>query len=74
MTDFANLAALPGFGSRVVAERPVIQSDALVEYKRHDSHRSRLPADLTVSKGQTGLTRTAFSIAVGRPGNGFEPV
>ena len=57
LSDFANLAALPGFGSRVVAERPVIQFDALAEYKRHDSHRSRLPADLTLSKGQTDLTR-----------------
>ncbi len=74
MTDFANLAALPGFGSRVVAECPVIQFDAIAEYKRHDSHRSRLPADLTLSKGQTDLTRTAFSIAAAQPGNSFRPV
>jgi hypothetical protein len=74
MTDFANLAALPGFGSRVVAERPVIQFDAIAEYKRHDSHRSRLPADLTLSKGQTGLTQTAFSITAGQPGNSIRLV
>jgi len=52
----------------------VFQSGALVEYKRHDSHRSRLQAVLTLSKGQTRLTRTAFSIAAAQPGNGIRLV
>ena len=52
----------------------MIQFDAIAEYNRHDSHRSRLPADLTLSKGQTDLTRTAFSIAAAQPGNSFRPV
>jgi hypothetical protein len=52
----------------------VFQFDAIAEYKRHDSHRSRLPADLTLSKGQTDLTRTAFSIAAAQPGNSIRLV